>query len=121
AGDTSDKLYKGEIMSFIKCNDLKDNVRLLGQRDDINDLMAKSTALIVPSIFEGFGRTTAEAIFNGCFVIGKNSGGTREIVEKINYGLLYDDEEELIEAMEAIVIKGIESYFPLLYEAQKKV
>jgi len=49
-------------------------------RDDVYAIMSRATALIVPSHFEGFGRITAEAMFNGCLVAGYNSAGTREIL-----------------------------------------
>ncbi len=40
--------------------------------------MKTAKALIVPSFHEGFGRITAEAMFNGCLVIGRNTAGTKE-------------------------------------------
>lgn len=35
-------------------------------------------ALIVPSPFEAFGLITAEAMFNKCLVIGRDTAGTKE-------------------------------------------
>ena len=60
--------------------------------------MAKAKALIVNSRFEGFGRMTAEACFNNCIVIGRNTGGTKEILEKTG-GLLFSTEEEMLGRM----------------------
>lgn len=40
--------------------------------------MNRATALIVPSPFEAFGLITAEAMFNKCLVIGKDTAGTKE-------------------------------------------
>lgn len=40
--------------------------------------MQEATAIVIPSRFEAFGRCMAEAMFNGCLVIGKNTGGTKE-------------------------------------------
>ena len=40
--------------------------------------MSKALALFVPSSFEGFGFITVEAMFCGCLVIGRNTGGTKE-------------------------------------------
>lgn len=42
------------------------SVRVLGNRDDLPDLMRKSDVLILPSIEEGFGLVCAEAIGSGC-------------------------------------------------------
>ena len=59
------------------------NLSYLGFRKDVYNLMANATALIVASKCEGFGLITIEAIFNGCFVIGNNSGVTKEILENV--------------------------------------
>lgn len=48
--------------------------------------MNRATALIVPSPFEAFGLITAEAMFNKCLVIGKDTAGTKNnltMVKKI--------------------------------------
>lgn len=40
--------------------------------------MYDASIYVVPSRNEGFGFVTAEAMFNGTIVIGKNTGGTKE-------------------------------------------
>lgn len=61
-----------------------DDIVFLGYRTDISVLMAKAKALIVPSQFEAFGFITAEAMFYGCPVIGRNTGGTQEQMDNID-------------------------------------
>jgi glycosyltransferase involved in cell wall biosynthesis len=95
-------------------------IHFLGFRHDIYDLMAQATALIVSSRHEGFGFITAEAMFNGCLVIGNNSGGTKEIIENENLGILYSGHDELVSAMKAVVSNGIESYFQMIKQAQER-
>lgn len=58
----------------------KEKVRFLGERkhSEIYELMYNAIALVVPSRNEGFGFITAEAMFNGTIVIGKDTGGTKE-------------------------------------------
>lgn len=46
--------------------------------NQIYDLMNHAMALIVPSPFEAFGLITAEAMFNKCLVIGRDTAGTKE-------------------------------------------
>ncbi|GHU72238.1 glycosyl transferase family 1 [Spirochaetia bacterium] len=118
AGDTDDIKYKSQLLNIIRENNLENSIIFLGMRDDIYKLMAKATALIVPSIFEGFGRITAEAMFNGCLVLGYNTAGTKEILEPDNLGLLYLDSDELINNMIEIADNGIESYYPMILKAQ---
>lgn len=50
----------------------------MGGRDDVFELMRKALAIIIPSVFEGFGRCMAEAMFNGCLVIAHDTGGLKE-------------------------------------------
>lgn len=42
------------------------SVRVLGERDDLPDLMRQSDVLVLPSIEEGFGLVCAEAMGSGC-------------------------------------------------------
>jgi glycosyltransferase involved in cell wall biosynthesis len=95
-------------------------IHFLGFRKDVCDLMAKATALVVPSFCEGFGFITVEAMFNGCLVIGNNSGGTKEILEKENLGILYSGQDELVSAMRTTISNGIECYYPMLKKAQER-
>lgn len=40
--------------------------------------MKGATCLVVPSHSEAFGRVVAEAMFNGCLVVGKDAHGIKE-------------------------------------------
>jgi glycosyltransferase involved in cell wall biosynthesis len=118
AGD-GESNYKKELEQIINDANLTSRVHFLGFRDDVTNLMAKATALVVPSRYEGFGFITVEAMFNGCLVIGNNCGGTKEILEEKNLGILYSGHNELLIALKTLVTNGIESYYPMLMEAQK--
>ncbi|UOA08277.1 glycosyltransferase family 4 protein [Methylobacter sp. S3L5C] len=120
AGETTDLNNERILLSLIENAGINERVMFLGMRDDINSLMSQATALIVPSIHEGFGRITVEAMFNGCLVIGNNSAGTKEILEPENLGILYSKHDELVAAMQTVIEKGIESYFPMLIKAQER-
>lgn len=112
--------YVSELHRIVDKAKLTRRVRFLGLRNDVYNLMATATALIVPSRYEGFGFITAEAMFNGCLVIGNNSGGTKEILEKEKLGILYSGHDELVSAMKAVVLNGIENYFPMIKKAQER-
>lgn len=80
-------------------------VKFLGFRNDINELMQKAKALVVASRCEGFGLITAEAMFNGCVVIGRNSGGTSEILTNKSgkdFGLLFQTHQELTDCFVSV-------------------
>ena len=76
--------------------------------------MSKSKALIVASRSEGFGRMTVESMFNGSMVIGRNSGGTLEVLKKMG-GILYDGSlYELTKAMCAVHEMSDEEYTTMI-------
>lgn len=79
------------------------DVHFLGFQSNVRPLMDNATALIVASRFEGFGRMTAEAAFRGCQVIGRNTGGTKEILN-ITGGIPYKGGKVKLEkAMEKVI------------------
>lgn len=78
AGAVTQSQYLAELNRFIEQHRISHLVTFLGDRNDIELLMQEATAIVIPSRFEAFGRCMAEAMFNGCLVIGKNTGGTKE-------------------------------------------
>jgi glycosyltransferase involved in cell wall biosynthesis len=112
--------YIKELQQIIDDAKIESRVRFLGFREDVCDLMSKATALVVPSRHEGFGFITVEAMFNGCLVIGNDSAGTREILEKENLGLLYTGHNELVATLKTVALNGIESYYPMMRQAQNR-
>lgn len=77
-GGTTHPDFEKKLRSFVQENQLTDNVLFLGHRNDVEQLMGKATALIIPSLNEGFGFCMPEAMFNGCLTIALNRGGTKE-------------------------------------------
>lgn len=115
------KAFTEKLYDRVKNADLLNRICFLGFRKDVYSLMANATALIVASKCEGFGLITIEAILNGCLVIGNNSGGTKEILEKENIGILYSGHEDLVKAMQTVLVNGINSYSQIIKNAQKIV
>lgn len=92
------------VKQYIEENNLN-GVKLLGFRDDVDDLMSHSVAVVVPSRFEAFGRVTCEGMFNQTLVIGKNTGGTKEQFDNVDeyvgnpISLRYSTKYELVDRM----------------------
>lgn len=100
--------------------DVSKNILFLGFRTDVSSLMAEARALIVASRNEGFGRMTAEAAFNKCIVIGRNTAGTKEILDYIG-GCPYDGTiDDLVAKMNEVVDMEDEEYFAIAEKAQRK-
>lgn len=75
--------YLKELTIQLKCHS---NVDFIGFQSNksIFELMKNASALLVASNNEGFGRMTAEACFAGTTIIGRYTGGTKEILDLIN-------------------------------------
>lgn len=83
-----------ELYKQIKELEIFPNVEFLGYRKDVKPIIANATAFLMCSKNEALGRVTIEAMFYGCPILGRNSGGTKEIVEEGYDGLLFSTEEE---------------------------
>jgi len=100
--------YLNKEKDYIDCHNCAENVIFLGQCTNVNQIMASAKAIIVCSKNEGFGRITAEAMFNKCLVIGRNTGGTKEQFDNGvelsggEIGIRYLKEEELSKSLTAV-------------------
>ncbi len=122
AGDTNDMEYKAQLLHIVETNHLEDKVSFLGMRNDVISLMQEAIALIVPSISEGFGFITTEAMFSGCLVIGNDVAGTKEqfdngqrLTEK-EIGLRYTTQEQLVQHLLDITESVHNNTFTHMYE-----
>jgi glycosyltransferase involved in cell wall biosynthesis len=62
-------------------------------------------------LFEGFGFITVEAIMNGSLVLGRNTFGTKMIMEETgNANFLFDNNEDLALKMEQIINSDPKDY-----------
>ncbi len=94
--------YVDSLIRLCKSRSVSERVVFKGHVDDVSSLMKSARALLVGSYNEGFGMMTAEANMQGCVVIGRNTAGTKEIIEKTNGGFLFDDENELVSIMKTV-------------------
>lgn len=117
---TGNNVYVEKLKKFVKEKGIESQICFLGFRTDIDSLMYHAKALIVPSKNEGFGRITAEAMFNGCLVIGYKAAGTQEILEEKEMGLLYITEEELVHYMNEVANNDISKYKLIISRAQSE-
>ena len=79
-----------EFSTLLQSGIASGTVRLLGYVDDeaLSTLYRNATALVYPSLYEGFGMPVVEALAAGCPVITSNSSGTAEAAG--NAALLVD-------------------------------
>lgn len=87
------------IKDIIKEYNCEDSIVFLGRTNEVKKYMSKATAFMMTSLNEGLGRTTVEAMFYGCPVVARNSGGTVEFVRNNENGLLFNNIEECVADM----------------------
>lgn len=119
--------YTQLVKDKITQHAIEHNVQFLGMRDDILSLYKEATALVVPSISEGFGFITAEAMFSGCLVIGNDTAGTKEQFDNgkeitgQEIALRYNTQEQLTQHLMDVTNKTINHYEPMILRAQQVV
>ena len=86
---------------------------------NISQYMSEARALLVASPNEGFGRMTAEAAFAGCLVIGKNTAGTKEIMD-ITGGFRFITDDEMLDAMTAVSRLSEDEYLRMASASQRE-
>ncbi len=67
---------------------ISDRVLFLGFREDVIELLSRSSALVLPSITEGTPRTGMEAMAMGIPVVGSDIPGIRSIVHQEETGII---------------------------------
>lgn len=90
-----------ELKSLVKHYMLDKNVRFLGTRTDVPEIMSVIDVFVLCSKSEGLSVTLLEAMAAGKPVVATSVGGNPELIEHDINGLLVesDDEEELSKAL----------------------
>ena len=95
--------YAKKLKTLVAVYDIANAVDFIGRSKNVKEHMAKATAFLMCSENEGLGRVSVEAMFYGCLVIGRNSGGTKDFVIDGQTGLLFDDMKSCVAAMQKAV------------------
>lgn len=110
AGKVGDEAYYKKIVNVIKIGKLEKYVKFLGFVENMNEIRNVANIGVVASPNEGFGRVTIEGMLSNMVMIGKNAGGTSELIQNGYNGLLYNGgAEELANAIASVVSN--ESYY----------
>lgn len=79
-----------ELFAHALAEGVSSSITILGHVSDLSEIYRDADCGLMCSDAEGFGRVTAEFMSWGIPVIGRNSGGTPEIIDDDVNGLLYD-------------------------------
>jgi yveN, capsular polysaccharide biosynthesis protein, glycosyl transferase family 4 len=80
-----------KYQEYIKENNLENNVKLLGRRNDIVELNMISDIFLFPSLQEGLPVALMEAIAGGKPIICSNIRGNEDLIKNKKNGFLYDN------------------------------
>ena len=103
--------YERELKSAIAELGLESSVDWLGERQDVETVLACSDVLLVPSTEEPFGRTVIEALAMNIPVIATDAGGPAEVIRPglDGYTLPPDDLGEWVTAITRVLTQTRES------------
>jgi glycosyltransferase involved in cell wall biosynthesis len=92
------------VAQLIGSLSIADSVTLLGQRDDVPDLIACADVVVLCSVREGLSNVILEGMMGGKPVVASRAGGNVELVEHERSGLLFDigDDAELAKALQRL-------------------
>jgi sugar transferase (PEP-CTERM/EpsH1 system associated) len=93
---------RAALENLVAASKLQPRVRLLGERDDVPEVLAALDVFVLPSIAEGMSNTILEAMASGLPVVATRVGGNAELVEHGVNGILVSsqDPERLANAVE---------------------
>lgn len=96
---------KASIQQCITENDLQKQVMLLGNRDDVPDLLMSSDIFVLPSLIEGISNTILEAMSVGLPIIASRVGGNPELIVDHQSGRLFPsgDVYALVDALKLYI------------------
>lgn len=96
---------RGELKRLARSLGIADRVHLLGYLDDPAPFMAALDVYVSPSLSEGLGTATAEALALGVPVVSTDVGGVRDVVSDGESGLLVPpgDATALADALERML------------------
>jgi len=87
-GNPGDRALFEKALLEVEKNGLSKKITFLGIREDIPEILKTCDFMVLPSFYEGFPNVVLEAMAAGVFVIATPTGGTPELVEDGENGLL---------------------------------
>lgn len=124
-GYAEDLNYEKKILDKIDRLQIKSQIEFLGKQSVVQAFMSEAYAVVIPSHNEGFGYTTAEAMFSGALVIGHNDGGTKEQLDNGEketghpIGIRYSSVTELSDILLQITTNELSLYKETIIRGQE--
>ena len=101
---STDHLAKDSLTRLAASLGVSERVRFVPFANDVRPYLESAAAVLVCTENEGMGRVAVEAMFAGCPVVARNSGGSRDVLGEGRYGSLYDTIGQGAEALKACTV-----------------
>lgn len=88
---------------IIKDKNLQDNIKVLGRRRDINEILSITNIYLASSLREGLPVNVIEALYKSLPIIARDNRGHRELVKNEINGFIIYNKKELINRIENII------------------
>ena len=95
-------LYE-EYLNVIKDNNLEENIKLLGRREDINEILSITDIYLASSLREGLPVNIMEAMYKGIPVIATDNRGHRDLIEDNTNGFLVNDIDRILDKIKELI------------------
>jgi glycosyltransferase involved in cell wall biosynthesis len=94
-GIVGDGAEKERLEKYVIDNQLSDNVRFLGKKNnsEILNLLQHYDSLVLPSLHDGWGAVINEALQNGLYVICSDQCGAKTLIENSNRGIVFKNKD----------------------------
>lgn len=99
--------YVSRLKEKVLKADCSDKVYFVGFQTEVRQYYQRCKGFLMCSRMEALGRTTIEAMNYGCVVIGRQSGGTAELIDNGRTGFLYSSDVELVAKMNFIASQEV--------------
>ena len=91
--------FRRTLMALAEEYGCEGYIDFIPEQKDVKSFFIHAMVFVNPSVNEGMGRTTAEAMFYGCPVVAHASGGTLDLIKNGETGFLFNTVEECAEQL----------------------
>lgn len=106
AGETIDTALMHKLQALAQREGIDGSIDYVGYCSDVTPYFKKAAGFLMCSESEGMGRVTVEAMFHGCPVMARRTGGSQEIVDDGKNGLLFDTAEDCARLMREVATRN---------------
>lgn len=97
-----DEQYRASLNETARKCGVLDTIAFIPCQADVKPFFSKATAFIMASEFEAFGRVSAEAMFFGCPIIARATGGSLDIIKDGETGYLFTTLDECADLIKKV-------------------